>query len=273
MVEISAGSENARWVIHEKLLCYRSIFFQKIFHSKQADAKQKSFSLPDEEEESFNKFVGWLYSGYIPPIREENDLAAQFELYYMSEKWQIPNLKRSVLKGVRQWYADSDTYPGLRRIQYVYANTEEGSELRHLMVSSVARMFTINDGIPQHWDKALRKNGQLAVDIIRAIQGWHIDEDSVPDPRQDPELAENKVKGEVPEPGTEESKKVLQEAPEASNTQGQGQEQHEQDEEQEPKIKQEPQDDEEHDREEQLPNGTHEEEDEEEGEEEVEDQQ
>jgi hypothetical protein len=103
----------------------------------------------------------------------------------MGEKWAITELVRDVLDTVRKWYRTSNSYPGLRRVQYVYANTDTESPMRQLLVNSVARMLLLNDGIPSHWDKALRKNGQLAVDIIQAIQNWRIDESSVPDARQE----------------------------------------------------------------------------------------
>ena len=56
--------------------------------------------------------------------------------------------------------------------------------MREMMVSAVARFLTLSEGIPAHWDRALRKNGQLAVDIIRAIQEWHLESRSVPDARE-----------------------------------------------------------------------------------------
>lgn len=91
-----------------------------------------------------------------------------------------------VLKSVRNWYKESDTYPALRRVQYIYANTDLESPMRQLLISSVARnLVTSNSGMPPQWDKALRKNGQLAVDIIIAMQKWNLEKESIPDPRQD----------------------------------------------------------------------------------------
>lgn len=52
------------------------------------------------------------------------------------------------------------------------------------MVSSIARYLTLGEKIPKHWDGALRRNGQLAVDIIRAIQEWHLEGRSIPDARE-----------------------------------------------------------------------------------------
>lgn len=55
--------------------------------------------------------------------------------------------------------------------------------MREMMVGSVARFLTLSDSIPEHWAKALKKNGQLSVDIIRSIQQWHLEARQVPDAR------------------------------------------------------------------------------------------
>lgn len=184
MVDIYVGQENTKWILHEKLLCYRSKFFRNIFYSKEN--KNRQFGLPDEEDEPFRLFVGWLYSGHTPTPREEKDLTILLDLYLMAEKWEIRDLTLEVLKSVRNWYKESDTYPALRRVQYIYANTDLESPMRQLLISSVARnLVTSESGMPPQWDKALRKNGQLAVDIIIAMQKWNLEKESIPDPRQD----------------------------------------------------------------------------------------
>jgi len=207
MVDIYVGNENTHWVLHEKLLCVKSKFFSKIFWdnhkiSKSQHTGNKSFGLPEEDDEPFRMFVGWLYSGHVSMPEEEKDLGNMFDLYLMGEKWTIAGLVRDVLDTVRKWYRVSESYPGLRRVQYIYANTDAESPMRQLLVNSVARMLALNDGIPAHWDKALRKNGQLAVDIIQAIQSWKINDESVPDARNEM-LEQEKEKMKVVEKAEE----------------------------------------------------------------------
>ncbi|GAB7351295.1 hypothetical protein MBLNU459_g1711t1 [Dothideomycetes sp. NU459] len=182
MVDIYVGQENTHWILHEKLLCHRSKFFRNIFYSK--DSHNHTFGLPDEDDEPFRLFVGWLYSSAVPTPREEKDLGHLFDLYLMGEKWEIRGLVQDVLEAVRNFYHDNDSYPALRRVQYVYANTEQESPMRQLLIQSMARFFVLGDGMPPVWDKALRKNGQLAVDIIIAVQKWKLEKDSIPDPRE-----------------------------------------------------------------------------------------
>jgi len=199
MVDIYVGPSNTHWTLHEKLLCHHSPFFRRIFYKKGTTTT--SYGLPDEEDHPFKTFIGWLYASSLPVPREEADLAVLLDLYLMAEKFECPALIADVLQVVREWYKYSDTYPGLRRVQYIYANTEDGSPMRYMLVHAVARMLLLDDTIKPHWDKALRKNGQLAVDIIRAMQEWRLEEEMLPDAREEPELGEElvDVEGELRE--------------------------------------------------------------------------
>ncbi|KAI5357993.1 putative BTB/POZ domain-containing protein [Septoria linicola] len=185
MVDIYVGSENTHWVLHEKLLCHRSRFFRNIFWNQKNGRKNSVFGLPDEEDGPFKLFVGWLYSESVPAPKEEKDLSPLLDVYLMAEKWEIRRLLQEVMDAVRTFYNDTDSWPSLRRVQYIYSNTEDESPMRKLLVSCVARMLVTSEGVPQHWEHALQKNGQLAVDIIRCVQRWHVDPEKLPDVRRE----------------------------------------------------------------------------------------
>ncbi|OQN99631.1 hypothetical protein B0A48_14773 [Cryoendolithus antarcticus] len=187
MVDIYVGDENTHWTLHEKLLCHRSKFFRDVFYKKTGN-KNQYYGLPDEDDGPFRLFVAWLYADNIPTPHEEKDLGPLMDLYLMGEKWEIKKLQVDVMDAVRRWYHDSDTLPSLRRVQYIYSNTTDDSPMRVLMVNCIARMLVFGEGMPTHWEKALRRNGQLAVDIILAVQKWKLDGESVPDAREEPVL-------------------------------------------------------------------------------------
>lgn len=187
MVEIYVGTpEPTTWTLHEKLLCYHSPFFARIFYDKKANTRPgviKEYGLENEDDETFQLFVGWLYSRAIKFPSEESEIGHLLDLYLLSEKLEIEKLQNDVVDTVRQFYHSQNSYPGLRRVQYIYANTGDDNTMREMMVGSVARYLTLADSIPAHWDRALRNNGRLAVDIIRSIQEWHLEGRSVPDAR------------------------------------------------------------------------------------------
>lgn len=186
MVDIYVGPESTHWPLHERLLCYHSPFFASIFNDKNANTRpgqNKSYGLPDEDDLPFEMLVGWLYSRSLRPPREEKDVGPLLDLYLLADKLEVEKLASEVVDTIRDFYYSTSTYPGLRRVQYIYSNTSEDNMMREMMVSSVARYLTLGDTIPKHWANALRKNGPLAVDIIRAIQEWHLESRSVPDVR------------------------------------------------------------------------------------------
>lgn len=188
MVDIYVGHENTHWVLHEKLLCHRSKFFRKALVSKSG-RRNEAYGLPEEEDHPFRLFVAWLYADVVPPAKEEKDLGALLDLYLMGEKWEITKLKLDVMNTVREWYHQTDSWPGLRRVQYVYAGTAPDSPMRELMISCAARMFVLGNGLPPHWERAMRRDGaQLAVDILLSMQKWKIDESIVPDARKPPQV-------------------------------------------------------------------------------------
>ncbi|KAL8672223.1 MAG: hypothetical protein Q9168_003295 [Polycauliona sp. 1 TL-2023] len=184
LVDLYVGEENNHYPLHEKLLCYHSPFFASLFYNKEnKSSRTKEYGLPEIEDQTFALFVGWLYAHALRGPEEERDVGPLLDLYFLASKLQIAALETDIVESVRAFYHQNESYPGLRRVQYVYANTDEDNVLREMMVGSVARYLTLADSIPEHWAKALKKNGQLSVDIIRSIQEWHLEARQVPDAR------------------------------------------------------------------------------------------
>lgn len=195
IVDIYVGPESTHWPIHEKLLCYHSPFFSSIFYDKKANARSsstKSYGLPEDDDLPFELLVGWLYSRAIKPPQQEKDIGPLLDLYLLADKFEMQKLADDVVNTVREFYHSTETYPGLRRVQYIYANTDDDNVMREMMVGSIARFFALGDKIPNHWAKALQRNGQLALDIIRSIQEWHLEARAVPDPR-DPNAGDGRL--------------------------------------------------------------------------------
>ena len=170
--------------MHERLLCHHSPFFARTFYDeKTQSASSKTFGIPDSDDFPFELLVGWLYSKALRYPEEEKDIGPLLDLYFLAEKFEMAKLAEDVTETVRAFYHSHGTYPALRRVQYVYANTDDDNVMREMMVSSVARYLTLADAMPPQWERALKKNGQMAVDIIRSIQHWHLESRSVPDAR------------------------------------------------------------------------------------------
>lgn len=189
MVDVYVGPENTHWYLHERLLTYYSPFFADVFYAKDNSdesrkaQQNKAYGLPDEDDLAFEMLVGWLYSRDIKVPREEKDLSPLLDLYLLADKLRMERLGQELVEAVSHYYFQSQSYPSLRRVQYVYSNTDDDNEMREMMVGAVAKQLTTSDKVPAHWASALQRNGELAVDIIRSIQQWRLEEKSIPDAR------------------------------------------------------------------------------------------
>ena len=154
---------DATFPIHEKLLCHHSPVLRSHFYQK--GSKADSYGLPDETPETFSTLVGWLYSGTVAYPVDENSIGPLLDLYLLGEKLQMEKLNDDIVDTIRTYYHSSGSYPSLRRVQYIYENTDNDNPMREMMVGSIARFLTLGESIPKHWDSALRRNGQLAVDV------------------------------------------------------------------------------------------------------------
>ena len=193
IVDVYVGPEGTVYSLHEKLLCHHSPVLRNHFY--KSSTNNSSYGLPDDDPVHFSLLVGWLYSRTLSFPVSEADTGPLLDLYLLAEKLQMSALERDCVDTVRAYYHANETYPELRRVQYIYENTDEDNPLREMMVGSVARFLTLGERIPKHWDGALRNNGQLAVDIIRAIQQWHLEGRSVPDAREGSVRGFSRVEG------------------------------------------------------------------------------
>lgn len=158
-------------------------------------------SLPDTDAQAFDLFVRWLYASSLPAARSEDSIGALLDAYFLAQTLQLPGLTSSVLEQIRAWYDASDTVPALRRLQYVYENTPVEDPLRALVLGAVARYLVVGipaanstkTGFPPHWDKALRRDGRLAVDLLIECQRWRLEEASVPDVRREAGVAQKLI--------------------------------------------------------------------------------
>lgn len=80
--------------------------------------------------------------------KEEKDIGPLLDLYFLASSSEMAKLEGDVTETVRAFYYGHRTYPAQRRVQYVYANTEEANVMREIMVSSVALDLTLADMMP-----------------------------------------------------------------------------------------------------------------------------
>lgn len=131
--------------VHEKLICASSDFFRNAMARDWKESKQRSIHLEDEDADTFELYLHWLYRGTLPVRINEPGLVGNSEYlqmskaYVLGDKLQDGDFKdviidaiidkcKSIASDGRKWFPVG---PVLRCI---YDNTPTSSEARRLLV-------------------------------------------------------------------------------------------------------------------------------------------
>jgi hypothetical protein len=180
MVNIYIGAERAKWHLHEDLLCNTSPFFRCALKGSFAEASKRSIELPEDDVDSFDLFVRWLYGGDKFPLSSpdgEDVLYDYLKLYVLASKLLTTRLQNKVINAVFFYVRqDRAPLPALQHVQYIYENTEAGSKMRALLSECIAaHLFSgrLEQPFPEEWERILQSSGGVGCDIIRYIYCWN----------------------------------------------------------------------------------------------------
>ena len=156
MVTVEVGSEKHRYLLYKGLLISRGgTFFSGTFDGQFAESRTGVLSLPEETAASFELFVDWLYAGHIPQIPTKDvwkDISIHemktaglletesvyHKVYYMADKWCIPDLKNKTVDCIRQFHDVTTTTVHPHLVEQGYANTPINSTLRRYLMQAAA---------------------------------------------------------------------------------------------------------------------------------------
>lgn len=133
-VSIRVGADKIVFIIHKGLLCEASPFFKAAFTLKFEEYRTGTMSLPEDDVDTFNPFVRWLYSGNL--AYDDGDCCFQLaKLYILADKLRVKELKNCVIDKII--YIFLKWRPTLKTVVFghVCANCPEGSGLRRLLAT------------------------------------------------------------------------------------------------------------------------------------------
>lgn len=64
-IQVGKGDKMKSFSVHKKLLCERISFFQKMFAWGGTETKDNVARLPEDQPQSFDVLLSWLYSGKL----------------------------------------------------------------------------------------------------------------------------------------------------------------------------------------------------------------
>ncbi|KAF2788391.1 hypothetical protein K505DRAFT_255648 [Melanomma pulvis-pyrius CBS 109.77] len=122
--------------IHQSIICKTSEFFKNAVKLEWAGVKKKPIDLRNESKDTFNVYLGWLYSKSLYHISHLSSTWTKLtEAYVIGEKLMDQSFQVAVMDAMighrtnhTQWF------PSIENINTIYDGTVEASPARRLMV-------------------------------------------------------------------------------------------------------------------------------------------
>lgn len=139
VVELLAGSDEVKFLVHRTILCDASKVFTKAFDGQFKENTQKMMKLPEDEAAIFELLVEWLYTGRydLPkddPVERSHHLQA-VKLFCLAEKYDVRTLKERIVSlAFIAGRNNESSAPGFDSLAYLFDNTTDNSGMRKLLV-------------------------------------------------------------------------------------------------------------------------------------------
>ena len=175
MVNIFVGAERMKFHLHRDLLCDRSDYFRACFVGDFKEAQQKELSLPEDNAESFELFVTWLYSTHLKEISSTDELPAYFALAVLANKLCLEYLQNQATDHILRFYRTNPRSVDHQYLRYVYQNTCPVDLIRDLTVGLAAWIVVASQPaeLTAEYEKLVREGGDLAVKFTYSLSLYY----------------------------------------------------------------------------------------------------
>lgn len=132
--------------MHKGLLCNIAPYFDAALKGSFKEAEEQSIEMPEEDAEVFKYFQLWAYTDCILTESEtEKDILPilLIKLYIFAEARCIPRLQNAVIDLFIDRSITSNSVP-FKQLNFIYANTADGSLLRRLFVDISASTISLS---------------------------------------------------------------------------------------------------------------------------------
>ncbi|SLM34546.1 BTB/POZ-like [Lasallia pustulata] len=203
MVNVYVGPKGKCYYLHRGLLRSASDFFRCHFTKRQSSGAdpEEDCTLADVNPASFELFITWLYQRTVATIprhplardsagrvlldSDSEDDKQQLEdnngssgpyyaLYFLSEKWYIPQLKNMVMDRIRDYNKATGAVCTASQIEAIYKHTPAKSPLRQYAVEQFLFLNSLQpaDDPSLDFKECLKvKADSFLLDVFKAVRG------------------------------------------------------------------------------------------------------
>lgn len=175
MVDIFVGAEQKRLHLHRDLLCNRSDYFKACFEGDFEEAQQQELFLPEDDVESFDLFVRWLYGALLENISSDYDLLVYLELVVLASKLCLEHLQNETMDQILGFYRLAAPKLSADTVRSIYWSTSTGDPLRRLVIQFAAWTAVLNEDTDFDGDNQdlLEGGGKIAVDFTTWLARYY----------------------------------------------------------------------------------------------------
>ena len=175
MVDIFVGAERTKFHLHRDLLCNRSDYFRACFVGDFKEAQQKELSLPEDNAESFELFVTWLYGTHLKKISLNDELPAYFGLAVLANKLCLEYLQNQAADHILRFCRANPRSVDYQYLRYTYQSTCPVDLVRDLSVALAAWVVVASRPaeLTAEYENLVREGGDLAVKFTYSLSSYY----------------------------------------------------------------------------------------------------
>ncbi|MCJ1346387.1 hypothetical protein MMC31_004603 [Peltigera leucophlebia] len=140
-VTLLVGEEKLPFHVHLDVICKESSVFKAAFSGEFTEASNKSMNLPDDDIESVDRMIQWLYSKQYELAKWSEDIKTTASARYwqlarlntLADKYNIIGLSNNIIDQLYILHS-KNVPPQLDVTTYIYDNTTENSSFRKLLI-------------------------------------------------------------------------------------------------------------------------------------------
>lgn len=155
IITIYVGEKRKEFIIHKKLACETSEFFQAAFSGKFEEGKSNTMHMPEDHPGAFELFVKWVYRDAIPVADTRSHLNSLYYLYFLADKLCLSTLKDMTIDAIQDMAIKHDLKDELFSkdlVKAVIANTGIRVEgLRKFCVEIMAYTYVVRFDPKKDW--------------------------------------------------------------------------------------------------------------------------
>ena len=155
VVTILVGPDKTEITAHKALLCHHSHYFRGALTNSFIESKTGIIELKDQDPESFQHVLLWMYRGDVSPVTFDGNDRAVFsclqlcKTYYCADFLQVEQLLQILLVELNYMF---DHYREMKNVPLdseliidIYENTPDTSPLRERVIEELVRLICKKD--------------------------------------------------------------------------------------------------------------------------------